>query len=68
MRELRGAGLRAELDLAGRSLKGQMKHADRLGARRAVIIDETGAAEVRDMESGEQGPLDLSNALEVLSQ
>ena len=45
-----------------------MKHADRLGARRAVIIDETGAAEVRDMESGEQGPLDLSKALEVLSQ
>ena len=68
VRELRGAGLRAELDLAGRSLKGQMKHADRLGARRAVIIDETGAAEVRDMESGEQGPLDLSRALEVLSQ
>ena len=68
VRELRGAGLRAELDLAGRSLKGQMKHADRLGARHAVIIDETGAAEVRDMESGEQGRLDLANALEVLSQ
>ncbi len=67
VRELRGAGLRAELDLAGRSLKGQMKHADRLGARRAVILDEAGAAEVRDMASGEQAPLDLSKALEVLS-
>ena len=33
VRELRGAGLRAELDLAGRSLKGQMKQADRIGAR-----------------------------------
>ena len=54
VRELRGAGLRAELDLAGRSLKGQMKQADRLGARRAVILDDDGAAEVRDMASGEQ--------------
>ena len=32
VRELRAAGLRAELDLAGRSLKGQMKQADRIGA------------------------------------
>ena len=43
VRELRGAGLRAELDLAGRSIKGQMKQADRIGARRAVILDEDGA-------------------------
>ena len=33
VRELRGAGLHAELDLAGRSIKGQMKQADRIGAR-----------------------------------
>jgi len=31
--ELRHAGLSAEVDLAGRGLKGQLKHADRLGAR-----------------------------------
>ena len=52
VRELRGAGLRAELDLAGRSQKGQMKQADRVGARRTVILDEQGAAQVRDMQSG----------------
>jgi histidyl-tRNA synthetase len=67
VQELRGAGLRAELDLAGRSLKGQMKHADRLGAGRTVILDEDGAAEVRDMGSGEQRALDLARAAEVLS-
>jgi histidyl-tRNA synthetase len=67
VQELRGAGLRAELDLAGRSLKGQMKHADRLGAERTVILDEDGAAEVRDMGSGEQRELDLARAAEVLS-
>jgi histidyl-tRNA synthetase len=67
VQELRGAGLRAELDLAGRSIKGQMKQADRVGARRAVILDEQGAAEVRDMESGEQSPLDLARAAEALA-
>jgi histidyl-tRNA synthetase len=67
VRELRGAGLHAELDLAGRSLKGQMKHADRLGALRAVILDEEGGAQVRDMQSGEQSELDLARAAEVLS-
>jgi histidyl-tRNA synthetase len=67
VRELRGAGLHAELDLAGRSLKGQMRQADRLGARRVVILDDQGSAEVREMESGEQRPLDLARALEVLS-
>ena len=44
-----------------------MKQADRVGARRAVILDDDGAAEVRDMESGEQQPLDLARAAEVLS-
>jgi histidyl-tRNA synthetase len=67
VRELRGAGLHAELDLGGRSIKGQMKQADRIGARRAVILGEDGEAEVRDMESGEQGALDLARAVELLS-
>ena len=41
--ELRHAGLSAELDLAGRSLKGQLKHADRIGARRVVILEADGS-------------------------
>jgi histidyl-tRNA synthetase len=65
--ELRRSGLPAEIDLAGRSLKGQMKQADRVGARRAVILDSDGAR-VRDMESGEQAELDLARAVEVLSR
>ena len=38
-RELRRAGLSAEVDLAGRGLKGQLKHADRVGARRVLILE-----------------------------
>jgi histidyl-tRNA synthetase len=67
VRELRRAGLRAELDLAGRAIKGQMKQADRVGARRTVILDEDGAAQVRDMGSGEQRELDLARAIEELA-
>jgi histidyl-tRNA synthetase len=51
--ELRRAGLSAEIDLGGRGLKGQFKHADRIGARRVVILEAEGA-QLRDMESGEQ--------------
>ena len=52
--ELRHAGLSAEVDLAGRSLKGQLKHADRIGARRVLILEADGSAQLRDMETGEQ--------------
>ncbi len=51
--EARRAGLSAQRELAGRSLKGQLKHADRLGARYVAILGEEGA-QVKDMESGEQ--------------
>jgi histidyl-tRNA synthetase len=68
VRELRQAGLRADLDLAERAMKGQMKQADRIGARRAVILDEDGSAIVRDMESGEQKDLDLERAVEELAE
>ena len=50
-------GLAAEVDLAGRSLKGQLKHADRIGAGHVVILEDDGSAQLRDMESGEQGPV-----------
>jgi histidyl-tRNA synthetase len=67
VRELRRAGFRADLDLARRAIKGQMKQADRVGARRTVILDADGSAQVRDMDSGEQRALDLARAVEELS-
>ncbi|HEY7949954.1 MAG TPA: histidine--tRNA ligase [Solirubrobacterales bacterium] len=59
--ELRRAGLSAEFDLAGRGLKGQLKHADRIGARRVLILEAEGVAQLRDMESGEQRPVDTAH-------
>jgi histidyl-tRNA synthetase len=51
--EARRARLNAQLELAGRSRKGQLKHADRIGARYvAVVGDETTV--LKDMQAGEQ--------------
>jgi histidyl-tRNA synthetase len=54
--EARRAGLAAQLELAGRSLKGQLKQADRVGARFVAILGEEGT-QLKDMESGEQQPV-----------
>jgi len=55
---LRSAGIRADKDYMGRSGKAQMKYADKLGARMAIIIGEEEIAKgfftLRDMHSKEQ--------------
>jgi len=56
--ELRTAGLAVERAFDGRSMKSQMKAADRSGAAVAVIIGEdelaAGAVMVRPLRGGEQ--------------
>jgi histidyl-tRNA synthetase len=64
--ELRRAGRSAELDLGGRGLKGQLKQADRLGARHTLIVEPGGTAQLRDMESGEQREIEPGQVLEEL--
>jgi histidyl-tRNA synthetase len=64
--ELRRAGVRADLDLAGRAAKGQMKQADRSGAGRAVILDGEKAT-VRDLGSGEQREVDPGALVDELA-
>jgi len=59
--EARRAGACVDLDLAGRSEKGQMKQADRSGADRAVILSDDGTARLRDMRTGADRPLDLDD-------
>ncbi len=64
--ELRHAGLSAEVDLAGRGLKGQLKHADRIGARRVLILEADGSAQLRDMSSGEQRPVETTELIDAI--
>ncbi len=51
---LRGAQIPTVFELAGRGLKGQLKHANRIGARLVLFLSADGPAELRDMQSGEQ--------------
>ncbi|MBV9417243.1 MAG: ATP phosphoribosyltransferase regulatory subunit, partial [Solirubrobacterales bacterium] len=64
-RDARRAGLQAQLELAGRSLKGQLKHADRIGARYVAIVGN-GDVSLRDMESGQQRDMDLRNVIPAI--
>ena len=65
--ELRHAGLSAEVDLAGRGLKGQLKHANRIGAQRVLILEADGGAQLRDMGTGEQRPADTGNLVDEMT-
>ena len=56
--ELRRAGLRADTDYAGRSLKGQMTQAGRTGARLVVRVSgDTAVLRAEGMDIGEPFPL-----------
>jgi histidyl-tRNA synthetase len=48
-------------ELAGRSLKGQLKQADRAGSRYVAIVNGDGIA-LRDMDSGEQEDVESAAA------
>ena len=55
---LRTNGIGADLDLMGRSMKGQMKDASRSGARWAVILGDdemaSGQVTLKDLQTGDQ--------------
>ena len=56
--QLRSNGVSAETDICGRSLKAQMKYADKAGARFVIVIGDNeiaeNEAELRDMKNGER--------------
>jgi histidyl-tRNA synthetase len=53
LHDARAAGLHAQMELASRSLKGQLKHADALGARYVAIVED-GETVLKDMQEGAQ--------------
>ncbi len=62
--ELRLRGVHAEQDLCGRSLKAQMKYADKLFAKFSIVIGDNEIAEnkvsIKNMTSGEAVEVELS--------
>jgi histidyl-tRNA synthetase len=65
--DARRAGHAARLELAGRSLKGQLKQADRAGARYVAILGDEGAS-LKDMETGEQKTVDADTVIRDITR
>jgi histidyl-tRNA synthetase len=63
----RRTGLAAQVELARRGLKGQMKHAGRLGARWVAILGDEGAS-LKDMQSGEQRELAVEEVIPAIER
>jgi histidyl-tRNA synthetase len=62
-RDARRAGLQAQIELSGRGLKGQLKHADRMRARYVVIVGDAPEVALKNMESGEQHDTPVENVI-----
>lgn len=63
--ELRKEGISVERDYLLRSVKAQMKYANKIGAKHSVVIGDddisAGKATIKNMETGEQTVVELSN-------
>jgi histidyl-tRNA synthetase len=72
LRRLRQAGVNADCDYAGRSMKAQMREANRQQARFALIVGESEIAEgtlaVKDMALSQQASLTFDEAVAKLQQ
>ncbi len=64
---LREGGVSAAFDVVGRSLKAQMKYADKIGARYTIVVGdnelETGVAQLKDMTTGATEEIRLDDSL-----
>lgn len=62
---LRREGMFVEFDVVGRSVKAQMKYANKIGAKFTVVIGdselESGIVRLKNMESGEEQELSLAS-------
>jgi histidyl-tRNA synthetase len=65
--DARRAGHAARVELGGRSLKGQLKQADRAGARYVAILGDEGTS-LKDMETGEQREVDTSTEMHYVGR
>lgn len=68
--ELRAAGLKSDMDFSGKSLKAQMKQANKLSVKYAIIIGEDevkeASAMLKNMETGEQVKIAIEEVVNKL--
>ncbi len=72
MARLQAKGIRAEMDFQGKSLKAQMRRADKLKADYVLILGDdeisSGQAQLKEMASGEQTPVVLDSLASQLQE
>lgn len=70
--DLRSNGISSQTDVAGRSLKAQMKYADKIGARYTMVLGdneiEQGKANLKNMDNGEVTEVELESLAEDFMQ
>jgi histidyl-tRNA synthetase len=70
--KLRNEGFRTEIDYLDRSVGSHMKSADRMNAEYTIIIGEdelnNNSATIRNMKSGDEKEIQLSNLLEEMKK
>ncbi len=70
--ELRRRGIKAECDVMSRSLKAQMKYADKIGAKYTLILGDSeidaGRAVIKNMATSEQTEIEISGAADFILQ
>ena len=63
--DLRAGGINAQTDVVGRSLKAQMKFADKIGAKYTMVLGDdeiaSGKAKIKNMDSGEATETELAD-------
>lgn len=70
--KLQRAGIQAEMDYQGKSLKAQMRRANKLKATYTLILGEeelkSGQAQLKNMDDSSQSPVALDSLAEVLTE
>jgi histidyl-tRNA synthetase len=70
-RELRGAGIRCEIDTRGSSLKSQLRRANGLGARLVLILGDSeigdNSVQVKDLEARTEERMPRDQALRIVA-
>jgi histidyl-tRNA synthetase len=72
VRDLRKDNIWVEMEYASKGLKAQMKKADRLGAKKVLMVGDnelaSGKGVLRDMETKEQKEMDLKNIINEIKK
>ncbi len=68
--DIRGNGMHAQFDIVGRSVKAQMKYANKIGAAYTVVLGdseiEAGVAKVKNMADGSETEMNIDDIAEEI--